>query len=579
MALQLVVVNGPLEGETYSVEGQVVIGRSRPGIVLPDHTVSIKHARIEPSGEGLVIVDLGSKTGTKVNGRTIAPEAPVPLDIGDRVEIGETEFKVDSIANRMFGRVIWLMIPAWALVAAALVVLYIASGPRPLVLEFSEPVEVPQPTSQLEVPPAFARTHGLALDRITLLDVRDDDGDGIDEIWLGKDDQELVVTFDEQGTWLSRGEVPRGCTPRFNEGAPQVDCGGTLYQVQQDRYIPALQEGVVVWVRGKASGLVKAAEPEPAGKKGKKNKGKRKNKAGEPEPEPEPPKKKSKKNKREDGMVEVEVTRGLDHEDALIPYRVQLLRPSLLAGFLSERGVHGPVHYILCEDQGLGRPAQVRLPDGTVRELNPGCGDALKLDGLQADAFGGSQIVAVAFTATGWKLLPRDLSMTTTGASNDLIATEKERKRLKLWEELPRSAISYDLQAKAIEMGFTPVAREDQALEPRMLLGPDPAGRARGGVLLNRGVADLEVAGCTYRVRTHYFRCALIRGCLPGTAFVSVVEKGCGEDKVVLKAGYSDGMTRTQSAHALLQLDVDTSSAAGVTEVVRAQIGVRPLKP
>lgn len=569
LGLQLVVVNGPLEGETFSVDGPVIIGRSRPGIVLPDHTVSIKHARIEPHGDALRLVDLGSKTGTRLNGRELEAEKPEPVDLGDRIAIGETEFRVDSVANRVFGRALWLMVPAWALVVAALVVLYVASGARPLVLEFSEPVQVPRSTTSLEVPPAFARTHGLSLDRITLLDVRDDDRDGIDEIWLGKDERELVVTFDEQGTWRSRGEVPSGCTPRFADGVPQVDCGGTLYQLLQDRYVPVLQEGVVVFLSGKARGGVKA----PAEAAGKKAKKKKKSKEGGDE---EPKGKKAKNGAREDGLLDVPLARGLNGPESLVAYRVQLDRPSILSGFLSERGVHGPVHYILCEDQGLGHPAQVRLADGSFQPLTGGCGDALSLDGLQADAFDGARVVGVAVNATGWNLLPRDLSITTTGASDDRMATEAQRRQLDAWSVLPRSAISYTLTARAIEQGFSPVAPEDHQLEPARMESPLRQRLAIGGSLLNRGIAELTAGSCTYRVRTEHFRCALIRGCLPGSTFVSVVEKGCGDARTVINVGYGDGITRRETEHAWVQVEVQAGSAAGVTDVSRAVIAVRP---
>ena len=93
------------EGEGGSAAGVAAAADRRPGaprrvssvsvgrqhdctIVLADPNVSRHHAEVRPSGDGFVVVDLGSTNGTKVNGATDrrAPAA----DDGDEVRFGNT---------------------------------------------------------------------------------------------------------------------------------------------------------------------------------------------------------------------------------------------------------------------------------------------------------------------------------------------------------------------------------------------------------------------------------------------------------------------------------------------------------
>ncbi len=56
-------------------------------IVLGDPNVSRRHAEIRPSGDGFVVVDLGSTNGTKINGTRIVEHH---LSDGDEVRFGNT---------------------------------------------------------------------------------------------------------------------------------------------------------------------------------------------------------------------------------------------------------------------------------------------------------------------------------------------------------------------------------------------------------------------------------------------------------------------------------------------------------
>jgi phosphoserine phosphatase RsbU/P len=71
------------------------IGRSsRCAIQLADATVSKEHAEITRQGDRWLVRDLGSRNGTRVNG---APATgPVPVSVGDRLEIGSVMLQVED---------------------------------------------------------------------------------------------------------------------------------------------------------------------------------------------------------------------------------------------------------------------------------------------------------------------------------------------------------------------------------------------------------------------------------------------------------------------------------------------------
>lgn len=69
-------------------EYTVSVGRASDcTIVLADPNVSRRHAEIRPSGDGFVVVDLGSTNGTKVNDARVGEQQ---LNDGDEVRFGNT---------------------------------------------------------------------------------------------------------------------------------------------------------------------------------------------------------------------------------------------------------------------------------------------------------------------------------------------------------------------------------------------------------------------------------------------------------------------------------------------------------
>lgn len=82
---------------------RVVIGRSSSCDVRlddPQRIVSSRHAEIRLTDGGAVVVDLGSKNLTLLNGEALTAEQPHPLRPGDEVTIGDFTIRIDVSARR-----------------------------------------------------------------------------------------------------------------------------------------------------------------------------------------------------------------------------------------------------------------------------------------------------------------------------------------------------------------------------------------------------------------------------------------------------------------------------------------------
>lgn len=78
---------------------EVVIGRDpQSTIVLVDHGVSRRHARIYQTETDFVIEDLGSSNGTYVDG---VPVVSCVLHGGDSVQVGHTLFLFDRLLEHV----------------------------------------------------------------------------------------------------------------------------------------------------------------------------------------------------------------------------------------------------------------------------------------------------------------------------------------------------------------------------------------------------------------------------------------------------------------------------------------------
>ncbi|HEV7784636.1 MAG TPA: FHA domain-containing protein, partial [Thermoanaerobaculia bacterium] len=89
-------VEHPAESQVPAsrVEGdELLIGRgTNAGLRLDDSAVALEHARIERSGDGYRLHDLGSDTGTYLNGRPVGSAAY--LKDGDTLGLGGTQAQV-----------------------------------------------------------------------------------------------------------------------------------------------------------------------------------------------------------------------------------------------------------------------------------------------------------------------------------------------------------------------------------------------------------------------------------------------------------------------------------------------------
>ena len=80
-------------GLEFDVRQPIVLGSGgEADIHIDDAYASDRHARLEPDDESLTLADLGSTSGTYVNGKRVT--AAVVLSRGDSIQIGKTVLEV-----------------------------------------------------------------------------------------------------------------------------------------------------------------------------------------------------------------------------------------------------------------------------------------------------------------------------------------------------------------------------------------------------------------------------------------------------------------------------------------------------
>ncbi len=81
------------QGMRIDVRQAVTLGRNEDAdVVLQDPYAADLHIRLVNGRDGLSLVDLGSVTGTYVNGKRVS--APLRLNKGDAIQIGKTVLEV-----------------------------------------------------------------------------------------------------------------------------------------------------------------------------------------------------------------------------------------------------------------------------------------------------------------------------------------------------------------------------------------------------------------------------------------------------------------------------------------------------
>ncbi len=88
MAVQLV-VQTPASARELPLEGTLTFGRAPDNAIrLDDIDVSRHHASLVVTAEGALFTDLGSANGSRVNGQEVEPRAPVRVQAGDTISMG-----------------------------------------------------------------------------------------------------------------------------------------------------------------------------------------------------------------------------------------------------------------------------------------------------------------------------------------------------------------------------------------------------------------------------------------------------------------------------------------------------------
>ena len=126
----LVITEGPLHGERFPVEAELVVGRVDADITIDDPLISRRHAIIRRAGSAVEIEDLGSLNGTWVNGEQV--EGRRALAGGDVVQIGGSSFEVESDRAESGRTVLAPVAPRFL-------------APRARSIDIAHPVDVVQP--------------------------------------------------------------------------------------------------------------------------------------------------------------------------------------------------------------------------------------------------------------------------------------------------------------------------------------------------------------------------------------------------------------------------------------------------
>lgn len=91
----LEVLSGPLDGKTWAFQDEIVIGRDETladACITLDRYVSRRHARLRTEAGTLLLSDLQSRNGTRIDDHAVTSEEP--LQIGAPFQVGRTVLRV-----------------------------------------------------------------------------------------------------------------------------------------------------------------------------------------------------------------------------------------------------------------------------------------------------------------------------------------------------------------------------------------------------------------------------------------------------------------------------------------------------
>ncbi|MGC6513015.1 MAG: FHA domain-containing protein [Myxococcota bacterium] len=574
-AIDLVILNGPSEGEVISLtpDTPLKLGRSAKGYQLIDPLVSLNHAMISFEGDSYWIEDFRSATGTYINGERVGErtECLVP---GQHLKIGETEFEV---VERQQSRLMQVGGIAGLVVIFVTAILGGQQLLRQIEVSYEPYIEWYQPVRQgggrvdavVPIAMSFIRRHGVDHRALRILEVTDYDRNGVDELWLDWDGHRELVTFDGRGDWDVLSAIPDGCTESStrlaaslpaecyadqtqvktelpaickqadisSQGFPELDCDGALYRYDDGvGYHPIRVEGVVAW-------MPQTEEiPDPSDKKG-----------------------------------ELKIRQPKDGPP--LPYRFTLTEQARLAGFLADRGVEEPIHYLVCEEALKGLVAQVLTYSGEIKRLDYGCINEFELSGqTRRDEFLTLKPVAFAFTGVGYEALIADFATHYTGSADGLFGNRKRREVIAALSSPPERRVgAIRLAFAGPESSFSPIAQELRLPGVRRLargeFADDPPPLVHSEVVM-RDVSRFDPPGCAELVVQVLdgWHCAL-PACQTSQPFVRVRNAGCGGSNKIARLPFAGGAARYVDDHVTAHIELDTVEEFGQTDVLRARIG------
>jgi hypothetical protein len=545
----------PPEGVELDPTKIVRIGRAGSSeLKVHDQHVEVHHARLyfDAVRDQWIIEDLKSGHGTFVNGECLRGAARV-VKPGAELRFGDARIRMTNTMRLPWWALLPGMLAGLLVVLAAFLVLWTWGRPSAEHVISLDREGVLTPLGrvhELKADAQFLRERGLSWNLKQSRPVTDGDQDGIDELWLDVNgEKELIITFGENNRWVELGLLPPGGVVNRAYGYPEVDIRGERWRMDPKlgRYRPFEHDAPVVWYRPETpTDSKEEAHAEPA------------------------------------KALELTEMPGVKPLQPLRVTRMSLRDSALLGQFLSERGVHVPVHYIICEGAFDGIRAQVltdEAPNPQTVPLITGCIGELHMEGEVT-----GRPYAIALTPEGWRALVDDVVTFYTGSPEGLFVDNNTRAIVEKVRQDPGFQKTGRLFARPSNPvpGHDPlpsVGAEVSGVHPLAATELNTAARPAQTLTIStpRQPVDIDLdgqgGGCeVLRVTLAEFE--------PGTmswnsTFATIEEVGCGAPRPVLTVGYSATTQPAKVGKYDIRLQIEADTFGRVTRVRRVRISWR----
>jgi hypothetical protein len=548
----------PPDGVELDPTKVVRIGRAGSSeLKVHDQHVEVHHARLyfDAIRDQWIIEDLKSGHGTFVNGECVRGASRV-VKPGAELRFGDARVRMTNTMRLPWWALLPGMFAGLLVVLAVLLVLWTWSRPSATHVITLDRDGVLTPAGRVHELPAdaqFLRERGLSWNLKKVRPATDGNEDGIDELWLDVNgEKELIITFDEQNRWVELGLLPPGGVVNRAYGYPEVDIRGERWRMDPKRghYRPFEHDAPVVWYRTEKL----PPRPDPA---------------AAPHPAP---------------SGQLTELPGVKPVNPLLVTRLSLRDEALLGQFLSERGVHVPVHYIICEGAFEGVRAQVLTYEEEVLPLVTGCIGELHMEITELEQKGlVATPYAIALTPVGWRALVDDVVTFYTGSHEGLFVDSHTRPIVEQVRKDPGFHKTGRLSARPSNPvpGHNPIPNVEAEVSRVHSLSPTElhaaAHPAKTLILPTpRQPVDIDLdpqGGCeVLRVTLAEFE--------PGTwswnrDFATLEEVGCGAPRPVLTVGYDPGIHAAKIGKHDIRLQIEADTFAKVTRVRRVRLSWR----